>query len=65
MATEAVPEEIPSNCNMVTKAVLNTMPNNCDIATELVAKEIENDHRAYQIVYQMGSQETVKITTRR
>jgi hypothetical protein len=35
------------------------------MATKLVPKEIENDHRAYRIVYRIASQETVEITTRR
>ena len=32
---------------------------------ELVLKEMENDHRAYRLVYRMASQETVEITTKR
>jgi len=47
------------------EAVPNEIPNNCDMATELVQKEIKNDHPAYQIVYRMASQETVEITTKR
>jgi len=37
--------------NMATEAVPNEIPNDCDTATELVLKEMENDHRAYRIVY--------------
>jgi len=47
------------------EAVPNEIPNDCDRATELVPKEIKNDHRAYRIVYRMASQETVEITTKR
>jgi hypothetical protein len=56
MNTEAVPNEIPNDCNMATEAVPNEIPNDWDMATELVPKEIENDHRAYRIV---------EITTKR
>ena len=33
------------------EAVPNEIPNDCDMATELVPKEIKNDHRAYREVY--------------
>jgi hypothetical protein len=65
MATKAVPNVIPNDCDMATEAVLNEIPNDCDMATELVAKEIDNDHREYRIVYRMASQEIVEITTKR
>jgi len=45
--TEAVPNEIPNDCNMATEAVPNAIPNDCDMATELVPKEIEYYYRAY------------------
>ena len=32
--------------NMATEAVPNEIPNDCDMATKLVLKEMENDHRA-------------------
>jgi len=51
--------------NMATEAVPNVIPNDCDMATEMVLKEMENDNQAYRIVYQMASQETVEITTKR
>jgi hypothetical protein len=50
---------------MNTEAVPNEIPNDCDMATELVPKEIDNDHRVYRIVYRMASPETVEITTQR
>jgi hypothetical protein len=50
---------------MATEAVPNEIPNDCDMATELVPKEIENDHRAYRILYRMASQDTVEITSKR
>jgi hypothetical protein len=65
MATGAVPNKIPKDCGMATESVPNEKPNNCDMATEFVPKEIENDYRAYRIVYQMASQDTVEITTKR
>jgi len=65
MATEAVPNEIPNDCNMATEVVPNAIPTGRDKATKLVPKEIENDHRAYRIVYRMASQETVETTTKR
>jgi hypothetical protein len=46
-------------------AIPNEIPNDCDMATELVLKVIENVHREYRIVYRMASQEIVQITTQR
>ena len=34
------------SANMTTEAVPNEVPNDCDMATELVPKEIANDHQA-------------------
>jgi len=51
--------------NMATKAVPNTIPNDCNMAAKLVGKEIQNDHRAYRIVYQMASKETGETITNR
>jgi len=65
MTTEAVPNEIPNDCNMATEAVPNAIRTDRDKATGLVPKEIENDHRAYLVVYRMASQEAVEITTNR
>jgi hypothetical protein len=59
MATEAVPNEIPTHSDMATEAVPNGKPNDRSMATESVAKEIENDHRVYRIVHRMASHETV------
>jgi len=46
-----------------TKAVPNGIPNDCDMAIELVPKEIENDHRAYLIVYRMASRDDQRDLT--
>jgi len=51
--------------NTVTDTVPNEIPNNCYMATELGPNEIEYDQRAYRVVYQMASRETVGITTKR
>jgi len=48
-----------------TDAVPNQIPNDCDRPTELVPNEIEYDHRTYWIAYRVASRETVKITTKR
>jgi len=45
--TEAVPNEIPNDCNMASEAVPNEVPNDCDMATKLVPYGIEYDHRTY------------------
>jgi hypothetical protein len=50
---------------MATEAVQNAIPKDCDMATELVPKEIENDHRVYRIVYRIASQKTVETTNKR
>jgi len=47
------------------EAVPNEIPNECNMATETVLKAMENDHRAYRIVFRMASQETFEITTKR
>jgi len=65
VATQTVPNNVQNQCNMATEAVLNDIPNDCDIATELVPNEIEYDHRTYLIAYWMASQETAMITTKR
>jgi hypothetical protein len=59
------PDPYRTRANTTTEAVPNEIPNDCDMATELVPKEIENDHRVYRIVYRMASQETVETTTKR
>jgi len=65
MAKEAVPNEIPKDCDMATEAGPNKKPNDWYMSTELVPKVIKNDRRAYRIVYRMASQETVEITSKK
>jgi hypothetical protein len=59
------PEPCRTRANTNTEAVTNQIPNDCDVPTKLDPKEIKTNHRVYQIVYQMASQETVETTTKR
>jgi len=45
---------MPNNCNMTMEAIPNEIPINCDMATNLILITIQNDQWAYQIVYLNG-----------
>jgi len=64
MATEEVLNETQNNRNIGNESVPNAIPNDCDLVTAFVLKEIENDHRAYRIVYRMAFQGPVETTTK-
>jgi hypothetical protein len=63
--TSNEPDPCQKSANKNTDALPNEIPNDCDMTTELVPKEIENDFRLYWIVYRMASQETVETPTKR
>jgi len=63
MNTEALPNDIPNNCNIASESVLNGIQNDCDMATELAPKEIKNHHRAYRKVYCMASRDDPRDLT--
>jgi hypothetical protein len=65
MATYIIAMQTPNVCNMANETVRNAIPNNCDMATELVLNRSECAHQMDRIVYQLASQDRVKITTNR